>query len=75
MNQQESQTAPAATGPATLDVVIPVYNEQEVLPELLRRLAEDFGQPVAAGEFGADMKVSLVNDGPVTIIIDSKTRE
>jgi len=40
--------------------------------QFLRRLAEDLGQPVAAGEFGADMKVSLTNDGPVTIIIDSK---
>ena len=38
-------------------------------------MAVDFGQPVAAGEFGADMKVSLVNDGPVTIIIDSKNPE
>jgi D-tyrosyl-tRNA(Tyr) deacylase len=38
-------------------------------------LAADFGQPVAADEFGADMKVSLVNDGPVTIIIDSKNPE
>lgn len=33
------------------------------------------GRPVAAGIFGADMKVSLVNDGPVTIIIDSKLKE
>lgn len=39
------------------------------------RLAQDLGQPVAAGEFGADMQVNLVNDGPVTIIIDSKARE
>jgi D-tyrosyl-tRNA(Tyr) deacylase len=33
------------------------------------------GRKVSAGEFGADMKVSLVNDGPVTIIIDSKIKE
>lgn len=38
-------------------------------------LAQDLGKPVAAGEFGADMQVSLVNDGPVTILIDSKNRE
>lgn len=39
------------------------------------RLVQDFGKPVPTGEFGADMQVSLVNDGPVTIIIDSKLRE
>ncbi len=39
------------------------------------RLAQDLGKAVAMGEFGADMQVSLVNDGPVTIWIDSKTRE
>ena len=39
-----------------------------------RRLEEAIGRPVGTGEFGADMKVSLVNDGPVTICIDSKNR-
>src|SRR6185437_15450564 len=39
------------------------------------RLAQDFGKPIQTGEFGADMQVSLVNDGPVTIIIDTKARE
>jgi len=39
------------------------------------RLAQDLGNPIQTGEFGADMAVSLVNDGPVTIIIDSKLRE
>ena len=41
----------------------------------MTRLHADFGGPVAAGEFGADMQVALVNDGPVTIWIDSKNRE
>ena len=41
----------------------------------LQRLAELSGRPVRCGEFGADMKVELLNDGPVTIIIDSKNRE
>ncbi|MDG0993693.1 MAG: D-aminoacyl-tRNA deacylase [Akkermansiaceae bacterium] len=36
---------------------------------------KELGHPCASGEFGADMKVSLINDGPVTIIIDSKVRE
>jgi D-tyrosyl-tRNA(Tyr) deacylase len=39
------------------------------------RLAQDLGQPVQTGEFGARMRVRLSNDGPVTLIIDSKMRE
>ncbi len=38
-------------------------------------LSERLGKPVATGVFGADMKVALVNDGPVTIVMDSKNRE
>ena len=41
----------------------------------LQRLAELSGRPVRCGEFGADMKVELLNDGHVTIIIDSKNKE
>ena len=41
----------------------------------LQRLAELSGRPVRCGEFGADMKVELLNDGPVTSIIDSKNKE
>lgn len=48
---------------------IPLYET------FLRRLAEESGRPVEAGIFGADMKVGLVNDGPVTIFIDSRERE
>lgn len=40
-----------------------------------QRLSELMGKEVKTGQFGADMKVSLVNDGPVTIIIDSKLKE
>jgi D-aminoacyl-tRNA deacylase len=40
-----------------------------------RRLEGDLSRPIQTGEFGADMKVRLVNDGPVTILIDSKNRE
>lgn len=51
------------------DVAIPLYDMYcECLSVLL-------GRPVARGVFGADMQVSLVNDGPVTIIIDSRLRE
>ena len=55
-----------AAGPET---AIPLYEA------FARQLAEDFGQSIATGEFGADMKVALVNDGPVTLVIDSKDRE
>jgi len=41
----------------------------------VERLAADLGKPVATGVFGADMQVALVNDGPVTIAMDSKARE
>jgi D-tyrosyl-tRNA(Tyr) deacylase len=40
-----------------------------------KTLSAKLGKPVATGVFGADMKVALVNDGPVTIIMDSKNRE
>ena len=39
------------------------------------RLSQEYGKPVQTGRFGADMQVALVNDGPVTIIIDSKERQ
>ena len=49
-------------------------------PDLATQLYDQFNQqlaqivPVQTGEFGADMKVSLVNDGPVTIVLDTKAR-
>lgn len=51
------------------EIAIPLYEQ------FIARLTQDFGRPVQTGEFGADMQISLVNDGPVTIIMDSKTRE
>jgi len=51
------------------ELAIPLYEEFVTLAE------EKLGKKVAKGVFGADMKVSLLNDGPVTIIIDSKNRE
>ena len=50
------------------DVAIPLYEK------FLVKLEEHLGRKVGKGIFGADMKVSLVNDGPVTIIVDSKLR-
>jgi D-tyrosyl-tRNA(Tyr) deacylase len=51
------------------DIAIPVYNK------FVSRLSELLGKEVATGEFGAMMQVELVNEGPVTIIIDSKEKE
>jgi D-tyrosyl-tRNA(Tyr) deacylase len=51
------------------EIAIPLYEM------FLNKLAADLGKPVASGEFGADMQVALVNDGPVTILIDTKTGE
>lgn len=50
-------------------VARPLYNR------FIEVLAQSLGKEVPSGEFGADMQVSLVNDGPVTIWIDSKNRE
>lgn len=51
------------------DVAIPLYEK------FLQHLKVTMGKEVGSGIFGADMKVALLNDGPVTIIIDSKSRE
>ena len=50
-------------------VAIPLYEA------MIKQLEEDLGKPVGTGIFGADMKVELLNDGPVTICIDSKNKE
>lgn len=51
------------------EIAIPMYEKFVQLLEL------ELGERIQTGQFGADMKVALVNDGPVTIIIDSKNRE
>lgn len=50
-------------------IAIPLYKK------FIEELEKQLGRTIQTGEFGADMKVSLVNDGPVTIIIDSKNKE
>lgn len=60
---------PSYSRSARPEVAIPLYQQ------FIRKLGQDLGKAVQTGEFGADMKVSLTNDGPVTIIIDSKCRE
>ncbi|MBI2948808.1 MAG: D-tyrosyl-tRNA(Tyr) deacylase [Verrucomicrobia bacterium] len=60
---------PSYSRAARPETAIPLYEA------FVRRLTEDFGRPVCTGEFGADMKVNLTNDGPVTILIDTKSKE
>ncbi len=48
------------------EISIPIYEK------FIREVSAQLGKPVQTGEFGADMKVSLINDGPVTILIDTK---
>ncbi|WP_373495632.1 D-aminoacyl-tRNA deacylase [Aquiflexum sp.] len=50
------------------EIAIPLYER------FIQTLESDLGKPIQTGEFGADMKVTLVNDGPVTIIIDSRNK-
>jgi D-aminoacyl-tRNA deacylase len=51
------------------EVAIPLYET------FIQTLESELGKSIGTGEFGADMKVSLINDGPVTILIDSKDRK
>lgn len=51
------------------DIAIPLYEK------MIHQLSADLGQAIKTGEFGADMKVELLNDGPVTIVIDTKNKE
>lgn len=51
------------------DIAIPLYEQ------MIHQLELDLGSSIQTGKFGADMKVALINDGPVTITIDSKNKE
>ncbi len=51
------------------DIAIPLYET------FVKQMETELGKPVQTGQFGADMKVRLLNDGPVTIIIDTKNKE
>lgn len=51
------------------DIAVPLYEK------FIDQMQRDMQKPIATGTFGADMKVELLNDGPVTIIIDTKNKE
>ena len=60
---------PGFTEAARPEVAIPLYQR------MIAQLTADLGQPIETGQFGADMQVELLNNGPVTIIIDTKNRQ
>ena len=60
---------PGFTRSATSETAIPLYEK------MIAELSKNIGKDIKTGIFGADMQISLVNDGPVTIIIDSKSKE
>lgn len=60
---------PGFTRAARPEKAIPLYEAMVI------KLTELLGRPVQTGQFGADMQISLLNDGPVTIIIDTKNKE
>ncbi len=62
-------TRPSFNDAAKPDLAIPLYER------FVAQASAALGRPVATGRFGAMMQVSLVNDGPVTLVIDTKTRE
>lgn len=66
MAQTRKGNRPSYIEAAGHEKAIPMYES------FCRKLSETLGKPVGTGTFGADMKVSLVNDGPVTIYMDSK---
>jgi D-tyrosyl-tRNA(Tyr) deacylase len=51
------------------DIAVPLYEK------MIQQLSADLGKDIGTGVFGADMKVELLNDGPVTIVIDTKHKE
>jgi D-tyrosyl-tRNA(Tyr) deacylase len=67
--QTKKGNRPSFLRAAKPDIAIPMYEQ------MIQTLTTLTGKKIATGIFGADMKISLVNDGPVTIVIDTKNRE
>jgi len=60
---------PSYIAAAKHDISVPLYEA------MIKQLSTDLGAPIQTGVFGADMQVALINNGPVTIIVDSKNKE
>lgn len=67
--QTKKGNRPSYIKAARPEIAIPLYEE------FIRQLQHDLGKKVQSGVFGANMEIDLLNDGPVTIIIDTKNRE
>lgn len=67
--QTKKGNRPSYIKAAKPEIAMPLYNK------FITQFEQELGKKVQTGQFGADMKVSLLNDGPVTIIIDSKNKE
>ncbi len=67
--QTKKGNRPSYIRAARPEIAIPLYEE------FIRQLQHDLGKEVQSGVFGANMEIDLLNDGPVTIIIDTKNRE
>ena len=67
--QTKKGNRPSYIKAARPEIAIPLYEE------FIRQLQHDLGKEVQSGVFGANMEIGLLNDGPVTIIIDTKNRE
>ncbi len=66
--QTQKGNRPSYINAAKADVALPLYQN------MILKLQKDLNKEIQTGEFGADMKVELLNDGPVTIIMDSKNK-
>lgn len=69
MRQQKKGNRPSYIKASKPDVAIPLYEQ------IIAQLEKDLGKKIQTGIFGADMKVELLNDGPVTILMDTKNKE
>lgn len=66
--QTKKGNRPSFINAAPPSIAIPLYEK------FISQMGVELGKPISTGEFGANMKVTLLNDGPVTIIIDSKNK-
>ena len=69
MSSYKKGNRPSYIHAAKHEIAIPLYNH------FCEELSKAMGKPVGTGEFGADMKVELLNDGPVTICMDTRNKE
>ena len=67
--QTKKGNRPSYTNAAGHEIAVPLYEQ------FLEKATQTMKKPIQSGIFGADMQVDLINDGPVTIVVDSKNKE